>query len=152
MDETPLSLFIPESKRESMEWKFSGQISANKLKLSTFHRKSTMLSIFCEKMAFFLLTIWIQKPISIVNTTQNLCKQQEKTKEEQALWSFLLGVDWQHFHITPYSHDLAPSDFYLFTHLKNICVVIYSTLTMIWRELARRWKKCVTAKGSYIEK
>ena len=46
MDETPLSLFIPESRRESKEWKFPGESSTRKLRASLTHRKCMMLTIY----------------------------------------------------------------------------------------------------------
>ena len=72
----------------------------------------------------------------------------------------------------PYSLDLAPSDYYLFTHLKkhlrgkrfNIKDDLKEAVTNwlnerssdfyeeAFLELARRWKKCVAADGSYVEK
>ena len=68
--------------------------------------------------------------------------------------------------------DLVPSDFYLFTHLKkdlrgnrfktkdDLKEAVTNWLNEkpsdfykeAFLELARRWKKCVAAYGSYIEK
>ena len=36
-DETPLSLYLPESKRESAEWKFPGESVSKKLRSGTSH-------------------------------------------------------------------------------------------------------------------
>ena len=73
---------------------------------------------------------------------------------------------------SPYSHDLAPSDFYLFTHLKkHLCGNRFNTkdelkeavtnwlhekpsgfYEEVFLELIHRWKTCVMVDGSYIEK
>ena len=79
------------------------------------------------------------------------------------------------FHLVehpPYSPDLAPSDFWLFRHLKKelrgqhfespTCVrrAVENFLTSknpdfysnAFSELLTRWKKCVDRNGSYVEK
>ena len=43
-------------------------------------------------IALFLLTIWIQEPISIVNTTQHLRKQQERNEGRAG---FVIFSTWQ---------------------------------------------------------
>ena len=45
MDETPLSLYVPESKRESQEWKMPGESCSLKMRSSTSHRKALMLTV-----------------------------------------------------------------------------------------------------------
>ena len=75
-------------------------------------------------------------------------------------------------HHPPYSPDLAPSDYYLFRHLKKFLrgtwfgstEELKMTVTQwlngrdsqFWRaafdELPVRWRKCVTNGGDYIEK
>jgi len=72
----------------------------------------------------------------------------------------------------PYSPDLAPSDFALFRHLKQQLKGIHFDSPVEMKErveeilnsltpdffknafvdLLRRWKKCVDAQGSYVEK
>lgn len=39
MDETPLFLYVPESRRESQEWKLSGEANSKKMRPSTCHKK-----------------------------------------------------------------------------------------------------------------
>jgi len=54
MDKTPLSLYVPESRRESKEWKLQGETCSKKISSSTYHRKSLMLSIFLESSGIIL--------------------------------------------------------------------------------------------------
>ena len=46
VDETPLSLYLPESKRESSVWKLPGEKASRKNRTSATHRKALMLTIF----------------------------------------------------------------------------------------------------------
>jgi len=48
MDETSRSIHIPDSKRDSQEWKLTGQTSSKKMKVSTAHKKGLMLHIFWD--------------------------------------------------------------------------------------------------------
>ena len=49
MDETPLSLYTPESKWESAEWKLPGEKVSCKLKCASETQKSLMLSVFWSR-------------------------------------------------------------------------------------------------------
>ena len=190
MDETPLSLFIPESKRESMEWKFPGETSAKKLKLSTSHRKSTMLSIFWDKNGIILID-YLDSGANINSEYySNLVKTARKNRRKSRLCDLFYLADNAPVHTSefstevvkgcgltalthpPYSPDLAPSDFYLFKHLKKhlrgnrfntkddlkeaVTNWLHEKPSEFYEEgfleLARRWEKCVVANGSYIEK
>ena len=66
-DETPLSLYLPESKRESAEWKFPGESVSKKLRSGTSHRKSVMLSIFWDYTGV-LLVYFAGKGVHIYST------------------------------------------------------------------------------------
>ena len=143
-----LSLFIPESKRESMEWKFPGETSAKKLKLSRFHRKSTMLSIFGDKNGIILIDYLDSGATINSEYYSKLVQTARKKRRKSRLCDLFYLTDNASVHTSkfstevvkgcgltalsrpPYSLNLAPSDFYLFTHL-NICLVIDSTLKMI---------------------
>ena len=57
-------------------------------------------------MALFLLTIWIQEPISIVNTTQNLCKQQERNKGRAGFVIFSFLADNAPVHTSEFSTEV----------------------------------------------
>ena len=47
-DETPLSLYLPESKRKGLEWKMPGESASRKLRASTSHRRQLMLTVFWD--------------------------------------------------------------------------------------------------------
>ncbi len=49
MDETSLSLYTPESKRESAEWKLPGEKPSKKLKCAKTSKKCLMLSVFWKQ-------------------------------------------------------------------------------------------------------
>lgn len=73
-DETPLSLYIPHSKRESQEWAFPGEKPPKVLRSGTSHRKCLMLSVFWDSQGalktdftegtistLIIISIWSQK-------------------------------------------------------------------------------------------
>ena len=45
MDETPLSVYIPDSKRDSQEWKLRDQTNLKKMEVSTVHKIAPIPSI-----------------------------------------------------------------------------------------------------------
>ena len=47
-DETPLSLYLPEDRRSSQEYKFPGETATRKLRSGTIHRRGLMLVIFWD--------------------------------------------------------------------------------------------------------
>jgi [histone H3]-lysine36 N-dimethyltransferase SETMAR len=51
-DETPLSLYIPETKRESVEWKMPVEKPSLKMRTGTSHKKCLMLTIFWDMKGF----------------------------------------------------------------------------------------------------
>ena len=46
VDETPLSLYLPETTRESSEWRHKEEKPPLKMRSGTSHRKQLMLSVF----------------------------------------------------------------------------------------------------------
>lgn len=135
MDETSLSLFTTEGKRESSEWRFQDEKPPKKLKCATTTRKCLMLSVFWNRMGVIKLDftkeklnadyycalledvrkikrkprndfIWFHHDNAPIHTAQ---KTRNKMNE--------LGLHC--IAQPPYSPDLAPSDFYLFHRLKK---------------------------------
>ena len=47
-DETPLSLYMPDDRRASKEWKFQGESASIKLRSGTSHGRSMILSVFWD--------------------------------------------------------------------------------------------------------
>ena len=188
MDETPLSLYSAESKRESMEWKFPHETSSRKLRSSTSHRKALMLTIF-----------WDRRGVVSVDFTDGTCNSEyyiqqmlaaRKNRRKSRSRDLFLLQDNASVHTSnksqsaiqkagfkvlshpPYSPDLAPSDFYLFAHLKKrlrgthfqdkeelkfFVNDFFSSqdeefFSVAFDQLLIRWQKCKDNLGSYIEK
>jgi len=190
MDETPLSLYMPESKRESTEWKLPGETSSKKMKCSATHRKCLMLSVFWDSKGV-LLCDFCENGISINSEYYcNLLKEARKSKRKSRVSELYYLADNAPIHTSatskgvvaasgftvlshpPYSPDLAPSDYFLFRHLKkhlrgnhfaNKEDLKQATEDFFkdqpeeffkkgLTELVVRWTKCKDAEGNYIEK
>ena len=54
-DETPLSHYIPESKRDSAEWKFPDEKASRKLRSGTSRGRCLMLSVFWDVNGIILV-------------------------------------------------------------------------------------------------
>ena len=187
MDETPLSLYIPQSKQESREWKFPGEERSRKLRSSAIHRKVLMLTIF-----------WSNEGVVMMDFTEGSCnsayyidllmkarKNKRKPRNED-LWllqdnapihtssqstSAIMTTGFNLLAHPPYSPDLAPSDFYLFSHLKKYLrgtqfsnkEELMETVNDFFssrptdffenafNQLVHRWRKCCEVNGGYIE-
>ena len=136
-DETPLSLYLPETKQESSEWRHVEEKPPLKMRSGTSHRKQLMLSVFWDKSGVIHLdflpngqTINGQYYAKLVEE----CRRKKRKSRNVPLW---LLVDNAPVHASnvaqcsteksgftllqhpPYSPDLAPSDFFLFKHLKK---------------------------------
>ena len=189
-DETPISLYIPESRRDSAEWKLPHETATRKLRTGTAPKRAAMMTVFWSRRGIikvdFLdkkktmngayyselvtevrklrrktsgIPLWLLHDNAPIHTCHVVNKQIEKT-------GFIL---MQH---PPYSPDLAPSDFALFSRLKralkghqfesesemksavmdflqNLPADFFKNAFL---ELISRWQKCIDANGSYIEK
>lgn len=136
-DETPLSIYLPESKRDSTEWKFPGEKPTLKMRTGASHGRSMMLSTFWDHKGIILndfadkdITINAQYYSQLVATARKNRRKQKNTP----IW-FLhdnapvhtAGISQTTIEAAgltlvdhpPYSPDLAPSDFFLFRHLKK---------------------------------
>lgn len=137
MDETPLALYVPESKRESLEWKFPGEASSRKMRSSTSHKKALMLSVFWDANGV-ILTDFAESGVRINSSYYSILVQKARKLRRKSRVSDLYYLhDNAPIHTSaasmatieccglnllshpPYSPDLAPSDFYLFNHLKR---------------------------------
>jgi hypothetical protein len=47
-DETPISLYVPESKRDSAEWRMASEAAPRKLRSGTSHGRAAMLTVFWD--------------------------------------------------------------------------------------------------------
>ena len=189
-DETPLSLYLPESKRESSEWKFPGETSSKKMRSGTSHRKCLMLSIFWDAHGVILVD-FADKQVHINSSYYSdlvdKCRHARRKERGIPMWLLqdnapihksaqtMRRIEENGFHLLdhpPYSPDLAPSDFYLFQHLKkhlrgkqyesagdlkeDVTVFLDHQPPDFYKnaflQLVQRWEKCVSANGSYVEK
>jgi len=190
MDETTLSLYVPESKRESLEWKFPGEASTKKMRSSAFHRKAMMLTLFWDANGVILADFLNSGTNINSEYYSNLVLEARKKRRKSRLCDLYYLADNAPVHTSqhskavfdtigmrmlqhpPYSPDLAPSDFYLFRHLKkhlrgerfnnkdDLKAAVTNFLNekptdffqKAFSELVVRWRKCVNAEGNYIEK
>mgnify|MGYP000138528298 CR=1 FL=1 len=187
-DETPLSLYIPESKRTSSQWIFPGESAPKKLRSSAIHRKCLMLSVFWDAKGVIKLDFTAGK-LDAQYYSDLLVEARRLRRKPNNQPLFLLHdnapihtsmttnttinkLKLQLLQHPPYSPDLAPSDFYLFKHLKNFVRGAYfadkeqliskvneffngqssAFYTKAFEELERRWRKCLDVDGGYIEK
>ena len=187
-DETPLSLYVPPSKRESKEWTFKGEAPKKILRSGTSHRKYLMLSVFW--MTSGIIKIDFTEGVINGDYYANLVKETRKAKRKPRGFPFYWLHDNAPIHSAnvsvaaldecgfvklehpPYSPDLAPSDFFLFAHLKkelrgnhfegknDLKEFVENFLANKGEEwyrngmnlLVERWRKCIEVEGSYIEK
>lgn len=190
MDETPLSLYLPETKRESQEWKLPGEAGSRKLRTSTCHKRASMLSAFWDDNGILLLDFAGAETKINSNYYCNLVQQVRKKRRKSRVCELFFLADNAPIHTSqqssttvaasgltvlshpPYSPDLAPSDFFLFRHLKQALrgrrfdskeelkdevegffgEKSSDFFKNAFQELVVRWRKCVAADGGYIEK
>ena len=190
-DETPLNMFIPESKRESCEWKFPDEKATRKMKTSGASKgRCFMLSVFWDSRGIVLLDFAERNETINSDYYCDLLKQvRGKRRKVRNLpyWFLhdnapihssrkkletLQELGFQTVSHPPYSPDLAPSDFFLFRHLKKYLrgkhfenkMELRQTLENYFSSLPRshfesafeehihRMKKCVQCNGSHVEK
>ena len=137
MEETLLSLCILESKCESMEWKLSGECSTRKMRSSTSHRKSLMLSVFWDAHGILLMDfakncVKINKEY-YSNLVELARRKRRKSRTYQLYFlhnnapvhtsematTTISASGMELFQHPPNRPFLAPSDYYLFNHLKK---------------------------------
>ena len=137
VDESPVSLYVPESKRESIEWKFPGELASRKLKSFKSNSREAMLTVFWDING--ILKIDYLDRGSTINGQyySDMIKDVRKLRRKSRgvpLWllhdnapihksgvatSSIDDMGFVPLQHPPYSPDLAPSDFHLFRHLKK---------------------------------
>ena len=189
-DETPLCLYVPGDRQVSKEWKFPGKTETRKLRSGTSHRKAIMLSVFWDSTGIIHVDFANRATkingnyyASLLETTRSkrrkpynhdlyLLHDNAPVHTSNVAQRSIERNDFVQLPHPPYSPDLAPSDFYLFGHLKrflkgkhfvNIDALrdatedFFSSCTpeffeKAFDDLIRRWKKCIELKGLYVEK
>lgn len=192
-DETMILYYDPTSKRDSMEWHRKGEPAPKKAKVNQSVKK-LMATIFwdCEG----ILLIDFKERNTVVNAAyySDLLRQLRQKIIEKRRGKITRGVRLLHdnspvhtaaiskstvkecgfieINHPPYSPDLAPSDYFLFSKLKSdlrgkkfnndeeIKQAVYDHFDSKdsayfysgIEALIRRSEKCVAIKGEYIEK
>jgi histone-lysine N-methyltransferase SETMAR len=190
VDETTLSLYNPESKRESMEWRKPEEGKKWKPRSGTTHKRELMLTVFWNSKGVILsdflekgrtingeyygtlienVRTLSRKPHRLPNWFQHDNAPVHTCRVAQAKLQNAGYVVIPHL---PYSPDLAPSDYCLFTELKKrlrghhfvygtdlkeAVNDVFSSLTPSFYQgafgaLPVRWQKCIDAEGNWFEK
>lgn len=192
VDETPLSLYIPESRKESKTWHQKGDAVPLKMRSGTSHRKALMLTVFWSYHGIHKLDFLPSGPsidaeyyFKLIVDCSNQLRLDFPRKKN---WFFLqdnapihtahksmetiASVNWTALNHPPYSPDLSPSDFALFTKLKehlhgthfDDANELEADVRQYFESLEKdffensfinlgfRWESCIGVSGSYFEK
>ena len=183
-------MYVPQSRRESQEWKLPGEVPTRKMRPSTSHRKVFMLTTFWDANGI-ILNDFAESGVKINSAYySDLVQRCRKLRRKSRNIDFFYLHDNAPIHTSvassatidacgfrtlphpPYSPDLAPSDFFLFNHLKKAqrhqqfatkeelrdSVSEFFTgkdtnyFKKAFQDLLIRWKKCVDVNGNYVEK
>lgn len=193
-DETWVYHFTPESKQQSMEWRHSFSPKKRKFKVKQSARK-IMATVFWDRKGVLLIEFM---PTGTTINSASYCETLEKlrkaiknrrpgmlTKGVRLLHdnarphvarntkSLLEKFGWDILPHPPYSPDLAPSDYHLFTNLKKhlggkrlnsdeeVKTVVMEYLEKEVdgefydagiQKLPDRLQKCLDMNGDYVEK
>ena len=135
MDESPISLFIPELKQQTAEWVYPNEPCPKKLRVSKSPRNATMLTLFWKQSGSVLVDFTEQNINAayyqnLLRVVRSACRKargysvwllQDNAPIHSALNSqvTLQELGYTVLEHPPYSPDLAPSDFHVFKRLKN---------------------------------
>ena len=140
MDETWLYHYDPETKQQSMEWWYSGSPRPKKIRGQKSAGK-VLASSFCDQDGILLIDYLQKGQITNAEYYSSLLVQFKDILKEKRCGKIIKGVlflhdnapahralaaqkkqaylDFQCFDHPPYSPDLAPSDYHLFSGLKK---------------------------------
>lgn len=192
-DETWICYETPETKRQSLEWRHTGSPKPKKAKPPLSSRK-IMCTVFWDWQGI-LLVDWMERGTTINSTayceTLKKLRRAIQNKRRGLLTSGIVFVHdnarphtarvtttlldsfrWEQFCHPPYSPDLAPSDFHLFSHLKkflagqhfasddeikvNVQNWFRSQAAEFYEagmlQLVPRYDTCLNSHGEYVEK
>ena len=192
MDETWVHHFDPESKRQSMEWKHPGSPTPKKPKLAASAGK-IMASVFWDSEGIIMVdylakgdTVTSEYYVGLLNRLREEIKTKRRGKLRQTVLFLqdnapvhkaarsMAAIHENGFEVLehpPYSPDLAPSDFFLFAHLKkHLRGTVHKSDSDIVeavegffesknesfyktgiKALRKRWRQCIDLKGDYVE-
>lgn len=192
-DETYIHHYEPETKRQSMQWLESGSAPPKKA-IRKLSAKKVMALVFWDNIGVLLIK-YFRKGQTMTGAVYAELLQKLRNaiqKKRKGMWRkgvFLLHdnapshtskmskkaiteLGFTEITHPPYSPDLAPSDYFLFPHLKtHLRKKSYKSndqvenATNYWltkqpasffsqgiSRLHHRWEKCVKVKGEYVEK
>jgi histone-lysine N-methyltransferase SETMAR len=192
-DETMVLYHDPLSKRESMEWHHPGSPRPKKAKVDKSQKK-IMASIFWDCEGILLIdfkerntTVTGEYYASLLHRLRDAIKEKRRGKLSRGVLllhdnapvhtsivakAAIEQVGFKELDHPPYSPDLAPSDYYLFSKLKSdlrgkkfktdddvhVAVLAHfegKTSEYFYKGielLLKRCNKCVAVQGDYIEK
>ena len=192
-DETWVAHYTPETKRQSMQWRHTSSPSAKKFK-SVISSRKIMASVFWDRKGILLIEFLPQGETinalrycetlkklrrAIQNKrrgmlTKGVCLLHDNARPHTAnVTTHLLdSFGWDIIGHPPYSPDLAPSDYHLFTSLKMFMSgkrfqsdeEVENAVKEWAKELAGeffdtgiknlipRLTKCMDREGDYVEK
>lgn len=193
-DETWISYTNAESKQQSMQWRHSSSPKPKKFKQSPYSSRKMMATVFWDEKGVILVD-FMERGSTI--TADVYCETLTKMKraiQNRRRGKLSSGVillhdnarphtaaltkkkiqdfRWELFDHPPYSPDLAPSDYFLFLHLKKWLGgqrfendEELKTAVVNWfnsqaanfyaeglRKLVQRYEKCLELNGDYVEK
>lgn len=189
-DESWISYYDPELKMQSTEYKHKNSPHQKKIRTEKSTKK-VMLSVFWDSKGV-VLQEYLPKGTTInleryIETLKKLKKRLKRVRPHHPV--YLLqhdnarphtsnatneAIERLGFHVLPhppYSPDLAPSDFYLFRHLKKVLkgtryssgVELKAAVASFFcnqtpefyetgiRKLISRWIRCIELDGDYVE-
>lgn len=192
-DETWVSHYTPENKRQSMQWKHPTSPSAKKFKVVKSTRK-IMASVFWDQKGILLIDFLPQGETINANRYCETLKKLRRAIQNKRRGMLTSGVcllhdnarphvarstaqlldkfGWDVLTHPPYSPDLAPSDYHLFTKMKAELAgerftsdeEVKEAVTKWTKEVAAsfyeegisklisRYTKCIDVAGDYVEK
>ena len=192
-DETWVHHWDPETKLESMAWKhkdsptpikFRTQPSAGKIMATIFWDSEGVLMVdyaprgrtitgqyYAEELARLKKCIR-QKRRGKLTRDVMLLHDNAPVHKARVAQAALRECGFEELNHPPYSPDLAPSDYFLFRHLKaalrgrrfaddeDVQLAVQEWIEQqsgdFWlsgiRSLRDKWRKCIEVEGSYIEK
>lgn len=192
MDETMVSLHTPETKKQSKRWVPKGQPGPIKARVHASRTKLMVIAFFDAKGLIYTNIVPKGKTVNaayIVKTLGRFLVNLRQKRPQLAEQGFRFHWDnapvhtaavvknWFAAHAiqllehAPYSPDLAPADFFLFTRVKELLAgttIAADGVKQAWEGVTRtiapeefaaafrRWfersEKCVQIGGNYVEK
>jgi hypothetical protein len=171
MDETWVHYFTPENKRSSMQWHHPGSPKPKEAKIM-FSAGKVMATVFWDSKGVLYMDFLTER--RTINTEYNSSFLQDNAHPHVAARTMdtIQKLKWNVLPHPSYSRDLAPSDYHLFSLLKEYLggksfrsneEVIQAVQEWLHRQpkdlvlsgirkLLDRWCKCITNKGDYVEK